>query len=204
MLHQFLIHYFDCVSDPIIAASDRASVCLYLRRDADSGGALRVDKESGSMTLVSPRTCGGFAESGMIDAGPLSFTICTNAVARRIVPTTLWVSSLDSKPIADSSRMLLTHLTDVQGAGVKFMDETRRVLLKWGKGCLVESGAAEVSLRVNAPHRYQVWALAANGARRFAVPCRVEGDALRFSVATRGDDGEGVLKYELSLNKIKK
>ena len=224
--------YFDCVSDPIISASDRASVCLYLRRDADSGGSqftatvadamncvppaadamnwaqqchvppvLRLDSENGSMIISTPRTCGGFAESGTIDAGPLSFSVCTNAVARRIVPTTLWVSSLDSKPIADSSRMLLIHLTDVQGAGVKFMDETRKVLLKWGKGCLVESGAAEVALRVNAPHRYQVWALAANGARRFAVPCHVEKGALCFTAATCGSDGEGVLQYEISMNK---
>lgn len=189
--------YFDCASDPIISMSDRASVCLYLRRDAASG-SLKADKESGSMTLVSPRTCGGFAENGTIDAGSLSFSVCTNTVARRIVPTTLWVSSLDGKPVAESSRMLLAHLTDVQGAGVKFMDETRKVLLKWGKGCLVESGAAEVSLRVNEPHRYHVWALAANGERRFAVPCRVEKEALRFSVATRGADGKGVMQYEVS------
>ena len=202
--------YFDCVSDPIIAASDRASVLLYLRGDAaqiknvkckmENGkcGGLRLDSEDGSMTITTPRTCGGFAESGTINAGPLSFAICTNDVARRIVPTTLWVSSIDGKPVAESSRMLLTHLTDVQGAGAKFMDETRKVLLKWGKGCLVESGAAEVSLRVNEPHRYHVWAIAANGARRFAVPCRVEKNVLRFSVATRGADGKGVVQYEVS------
>ena len=189
--------YFDCATDPLIAASDRASVCLFLRRDVVAG-SLRMDKAAGSMTLVSPRMCGGFAESGTIDAGPLSFTICTNAVAHRIVPTTLWVSSIDGKPVAESSRMLLTHLTDVQGAGATFEDATRKVLLNWGKGCLVESGAAEVSLCINEPHCYHIWALAANGARRFAVPCRVEKDILRFSVATRGVDGKGVMQYEIT------
>ena len=215
--------YFDCVSDPIIAASDRASVCLYLRRDADwegralsrpdSGGTqssataadaqervpptLRLDKESGSMTLVSPRTCGGFTENGTIDADPLSFTVCTNAVARRIVPTTLWVSSLDGKPVAESSRMLLTHLTDVQGGGTKFADEARTILLKWGRGCLAESGAAEVSLRLTDPRQYRVWSLATDGGRRFEVPYRLEGGALRFTVATHGTDGVGVIQYEI-------
>ena len=188
--------YFDCVTDPLIAASDRASVCLYLRRDAEAG-SLKEDKENGSMTLVSSRTCGGFAESGTIDAGPLSFAICTNDVARRIVPTTLWVSSIDGKPVTKSSRMLLTHLTDVQGAGVKFMDETRKVLLKWGKGCLVESGAAEVSLRLDKPERYQVWALASDGERRFAMSRRVENGALCFTASTRGADGKGVVQYEI-------
>ena len=160
-------------------------------------GALRLDSEDGSMTITTPRTCGGFAESGTIDAGPLSFAICTNDVARRIVPTTLWVSSIDGKPVAKSSRMLLTHLTDVQGAGVKFMDETRKVLLKWGKGCLVESGAAEVSLRLDKPERYQVWALASDGERRFAMSRRVENGALCFTASTRGADGKGVVQYEI-------
>ena len=158
---------------------------------------LRLDRERGSMAIATLRTCGGFIESGTIDAGPLSFSICTNAVAHHIVPTTLWVSSIDGKPVAESTRMLLTHLTDAQGAGATFEDATRKVLLKWGKGCLVESGAAEVSLRVNEPERCRIYTLAANGARRFAVPCCVEGNALRFTATTRGDDGKGVLQYEI-------
>ena len=187
--------YFDCVTDPIIAVSDRASVCLYLRRDA-MAGSLKMDKGAGSMTLVSPRTCGGFAEGGTIDAGPLSFSVCTNAVARRTVPTTLWVSTLDGKAIRESSRMLLTHLTDVQGKGAKFADETRTILLKWGRGCLAEIGAADVSLRLAEPHRYQVWALASDGERRFEVPCRVEKGALCFTASIAGPNG-AQLFYEI-------
>ena len=185
--------------------SDRAGVCLFLRGDAVgthkmNGGGLLLNGEKGSMAIDTMRTCGGFAESGTVDAGSLSFSICTNSVARRAVPTTLWVSSIDGKPVAESSRMLLTHITDVQGAGATFEDVTRTTLLDWGKGCLVELGAAEVSLRVNEPGRCRVYALSANGARRFAVPCRVDGNALRFSVLTRGDDGKGVLQYEIAKN----
>ena len=187
--------YFDCVTDPIIAASDRASVCLYLRRDA-TVGSLKTDKESGSMTLVSPCTCGGFAEGGLVDAGPLSFTVCTNTTVRRAVPTTLWVSTLDGKAIRESSRMLLTHLTDVQGAEAKFADETRTILLKWGRGCLAEIGAADVSLRLAEPQRYQVWALASDGERRFEVPCRVEKGALCFTASVAGPNG-AQLFYEI-------
>lgn len=188
--------YFDCATDPLIAASDRASVCLFLRRDA-AAGSLKIDKESGSMTLVSPRTCGGFAESGTINGGPLSFSVCTNATMRRAVPTTLWVSTLDGKAIRESSRMLLTHLTDVQGGGAKFADEVRTILLKWGRGCFVEAGTADVSLRLAEPQRYRIWALAANGARRYPLPCRAEDGALLFSVATRGADGKGAMQYEI-------
>ena len=93
--------------------------------------------------------------------------------------------------------MLLTHLTDVQGGGAKFVDETRTILLKWGRGCFVEAGAADVSLRLAEPQRYQVWALAANGTRRYPLPCRAEDGALLFSVVTRGADGKGVMQYEI-------
>ena len=188
--------YFDCVTDPIIAASDRASVCLYLRRDA-AAGSLKMDKESGSMTLVSPRTCGGFAEGGAIDAGPLSFSVCTNATVRRAVPTTLWVSTLDGKAIQRSSRMLLTHLTDVQGGSSKFADETRTILLKWGSRCLAEVGVAEVSLRLDEPQRYQVWVLALDGERCFTMPSRVENGALCFTVAVAGPNGAQMF-YEIA------
>ena len=188
---------FDCVTDPIVAASDRASVCLYLRGDA-ADDSLKTDSENGSMTLVSSRTCGAFTEGGTIDAGPLSFSVCTNADVRRAVPTTLWVSTLDGNEIRKSSRMLLTHLTDVQGGGAKFADESRTILLKWGRGCLAEVGAADVALRLDGPRQCQVWALATDGERRFEVPCRVEGGALRFTVSTRGADGMGVMHYEMA------
>ena len=201
--------YFDCATDPVISASDRASVCLYLRGDAIekcrmesvkckmNGERVLFDREKGAMTISTPRTCGGFTESGTIDVGPLSFSVCTNGVAHCAVPTTLWISTLDGKPVRESSRMLLTHLTDVQGNGTKFADEARTVLLKWGRGCLVEAGMAEVSLRLDKPERYQVWALASDGERRFAMSRRVENGALCFTASTRGADGKGVVQYEI-------
>jgi hypothetical protein len=160
-----------------------------------------MDKTVGSMTFISPRTCGGFAEGGMIVAGPLSFSVCLNDIVRRSVPTTLWVSTLDGKSICESSRMLLTHLTDIQGDGTKFADDIHTILLKWGRGCLVEVGVAEVSLRLKEPQRYQVWALASDGERRFAMPCRVENGALLFAASTCGADGKGVMQYEIFCDK---
>ena len=141
--------YFDCVTDPLIAASDRASVCLFLGAAAPGTGlaALVLDKERGSMVLDTPLVCGGFAESGRIDAGPLSFEIAASS-PEGAVPTTLWASSLDGAPVAESSRLLVVHLTDAQGEGARYADDTRRILLHWGKTPLVEAGTADVELRV--------------------------------------------------------
>ena len=187
--------FFDCVSDPLITASDRASVCLFLgarKRSSDARSdevrstkyevrsksdenALILDKERGSMAIVTDGTCGGFAESGRIEAGPLSFEIAgrdgpapqddpgaphSSLVTRHSslrgghdVPITLWVSSLDGAPIERSSRMLLVHLTDVQGEAAQFADDRRRILLRWGQAPLVAVGNALVELRFDERER---------------------------------------------------
>ena len=214
--------YFDCGTDPLIAASDRASVCLFLRGDcapALQGAGLRLDKERGSMTLVTPRTCGGFAEEGRIEAGPLSFEICAPAVQTAGPPTTLWVSSLDGNPIATSSRILLTHLSDVQGDGARYVDEDRKILLKWGKEPLIEVGSADVELRITSDTSANgvtgandandvngvndaniiVWSLDTAGNRTTEVPSQWKDGVLRFRVSTNGPDG-GRIYYEVVRN----
>jgi hypothetical protein len=185
--------YFDCVTDPLIAASDRASICLYLRRDAMEG-SLKTDRNSGTMSFASKRTCGGFTEGGAIDAGVLSFR--TKAKSNGSVPTTLWVSSLDGRPIEKSSRMLLVHLTDVQGEGTRYADAKRQVVLKWGKGCLVERGTAEVTLKIFSPSGFKVYGLDTSGRRTAEIPSRVAHGALCFTVSTSGSQG-GRMYYEI-------
>ena len=177
--------YFDCATDPLGQAGDRASVCLFLRGDAD-GGTLETDAKAGSMRLVSARTCGGFSEGGDIDAGAV-------AVRVRGVPATAWVSSLDGGDIPSASRLLAVHLTDVQGAGTVYADETRKIVLRWGEGCLVEKGEASFAVRLARPEAYAVYALGTDGARLRRVPTRVRAGWLVFTAST----AEGVLHYEI-------
>ena len=227
--------YFDCVLDPLISASDRASICLFLRGDAaqrnekcemnneksNEGHALRLDKERGSMALVTPRTCGGFAEDGQVEAGVLSFEILpsnqssanqssVSGESNASVPTTLWASSLDGEPLSRSSRILLVHLTDVQGEGAQFADERRRILLKWGEAPLVRAGAADVALRLEPraggvrvedsprsfPAEWRVWALDTAGNRVGEIPAVLDDGVLRFRVSTAGPQG-GRIFYEI-------
>ncbi len=294
--------YFDCVTDPLIAASDRASVALFLDTSVPSteqigtsvpgteqigtsvpsteqaapgaelaapgaeqaapsteqaapgaeqaapgaelaapgvelaapgaeqaapghqsfaNQSLRLDRERGTMVLDTPRTSGGFAESGRLDCGVLSFEIAGDPA----IPATIWASSLDGKPLAQSSRILLTHLTDVQGDGALYSDETRRILLKWGKKPLVEVGSAEVELRLAAhaeakpetaapegaeakpetavhaaPIHPAVWALDTAGNRVSAIPAAYDPATgiLRFTVSTRDTEGHGRIHYEIA------
>jgi len=177
------------VSDPLTAASDRASVCLFLRRDAGAG-ALSLDTAKGSMRLVTPRTCGGFVERGELKAGPLAAVVSG-------APATVWVSSLDGKSVAASSRLLLVHLTDVQANGRRYGDKLRRTLLEWGSGCLIEVGAAKIALAVDNPAACSVYELDTAGNRVGSLPTEAKDGALAFDVSTRGPRG-GRIYYEIA------
>lgn len=177
------------------------------------------------MAIVTPRTCGGFAESGRIDAGPLSFEILSvasqsfdssKAVAETAAPTTLWASSLDGEPLVSSRRILLVHLTDVQGDGAQFADERRQILLQWGRGPLVRVGAADVELNMSTNiqklpmsanangeqmefdgNPFTVFALDTAGHRVGEVPATFERGVLRFRASTAGPNG-GCIFYEIT------
>ena len=207
--------YFDAVTDPLVSASDRAAVCLFLRGDGAERDALALDPERGAMSIATERTCGGFAESGRIDAGALSFELLPEGESAP-VPAAIWASSLDGAPLAESSRILLVHLADVQGRGARYADETRQVLIKWGAGTLVEASTAEVTLAVSGETRdFAVFALDAAGRRVAEVPCEIapalpqdpscrEGEReaphsrIRFRVSTRAPDGAGRIFYEIA------
>ena len=255
--------YFNLGTDPLGQASDRASICLFLRGDiapiapgkgvsllitpaskkpADGraltgspswsaaawnmrvssclapqgAGALRVipreqaeepavtnwaltvsanpalgfDREKGAFTINTPRTCGGFAPDGTIAAGPLSATLGGTAA-------TVWASSLDGAPVASSRRILLTHLTDVQGEGTKFADPEKTILLRFGKGSLVRNGTAHIALALAEPTAYTVFELETSGKRLGILPSATRDGKLCFTATVDGPHGARML-YEIT------
>ena len=255
--------YFNLGTDPLGQASDRASICLFLRGDiapieggkgvsllitpasekpegtkpfpgppswsdaawnmrvssclAPSGaGALRVipreqaeepavsnwvqtvsanpalgfDREKGAFTIDTPRTCGGFAPEGTIIAGPLVASLGGTAA-------TVWASSLDGAPVASSRRILLTHLTDVQGEGAKFADPEKTILLRFGKGSLVRNGTARIALALADPAAYAVYELETSGKRLGTVSAEAKDGKLCFTAAVDGPHGARML-YEIA------
>ena len=117
-------------------AADRATMCLFLRGDIGVGedSAVWADRKSGAFTVATPRTCGGFAEHGGFTAGTLSVEIgapgqcpehkaaitdghVSGAPSTGNYSATVWASSLDGKPLAESRRILVSHLTDLRNSG---------------------------------------------------------------------------------------
>lgn len=153
-------------------------------------GQVRVDPKEGHFAVMTARTCGFFAERGRFRAGDLAADIGD-------VPTAVWVSALDGQPIRESSRLLLTHVTDVQNSGTSYADETMTTLTAWGGlPHLMRNATADVAVVVR-DGDWKAYALAADGRRRGEVPVRRERGRLSFRARIDADPSSATWLYEL-------
>ena len=103
----------------------------------------------------------------------------------------------DGQPIRDSSRLLLTHLTDVQNSGTTYADETMTTLTDWGHlPHLMRNAEAHVTVVVR-DGTWRVYALAADGRRRGEVAARQANGRLSFTARIDADPASATWLYEL-------
>ena len=183
---------FDVMLDPIQQASERALVALYLRGDAADGeNVAKIDRAAKTMSVDTPRTQGGFARVGG------GFATSGMDVRLDGAHGAVWATAVDGKPLAESSRILVTHLTEVQNTGIQWADPEHRVVLKrGGMPMRARAGAADVSLKV-APGPWKAYALGTDGARRGEVPVSFAEGRLRLAARTAQDPQNATLLYEL-------
>lgn len=113
------------------------------------------------------------------------------------VPATVWASSLDGKPLVDSARILLTHLTDVQNTGTTYEDDTMCVLTAWGAlPHLMRNGRAKVALSLKAGD-FDVFALDGDGTRRRDVSSVAGDGRLAFVADIGADPASATYMYEI-------
>lgn len=260
--------YFDIASDPVMAASERAAICLFLRGDVApipevlsiviprsvgtemhtngvpavapvwrdvawrtrvqiaidqapktsdyvqpfpeayrleaidrvrasvsdhpvGAGAVRIDPASGTFILDTPRTVGGFAESGRIETAALSVDIQDS-------PAAVWMSALDDEPCTTSARLLLSHVTDVQNTNIRYREEARQTLLAWGAlPHLAACGTASLRFAAEAPHELSVYRLSMSGERLDGVKTTIENGRLCFVADTDGWGDTATFFYEI-------
>jgi len=156
---------------------------------------LKIDPQRGSFVIITEKTCGGFCESGILDADVIKINIQESAA-------TVWISALDNRAIEQSGSLILTHLTDIQNSGIKYAEEERQTLLQWGKlPHLVRRGSAEIELRHQQADKCRVYALSTSGRRLYTLPIKVEDNILKFKLNSAGKDNQGVIIYEIVKNR---
>lgn len=157
-------------------------------------GEMLIDATTGLLRFDTERTAGGYADPGTTIASPKAGV----EVADLSIGATVFVTSVDGKPIRNSQRLLVTHLTDLQNTDCTYAEPARQVLLSWGKlPHLVRAGKATVHLKLNSASQYKVYSLTTAGKRVGEVPAKVEKGTLTFTCDVNGPDGARML-YEVA------
>lgn len=110
--------------------------------------------------------------------------------------------AVDGKPLRESQRLLLLHLTDVQLEGITFSGSDQRIVTRWPKGQLLAGkGVAEISLSLpDVP--WKLYALTPSGKRIAELPITKDGNgSLKWTADTFRDPHEIVFAYELQRGK---
>lgn len=154
------------IEDGKIFRSDTGEITL----DAGAGTASFVTARSEGFSL-SPRASlrGAFAFARNADDSPSSVTVV----------------SVDGRPLADSRRILVTHLSDALPSGMTFATAERtRLTDRGGPPLLVERALADIELRLPADARLRAWAVDMDGSRIEQVPLEKIADGWRLRADT--------------------
>ena len=129
-----------------------------------------------------------FAEAGTVGLNGFSVTVLDSSA-------TVFAVSLDGKPLAESGRILVAHLTDVRNAGDRIPSEG--TLDGFGALPLVmQTGRAEISLARQSAGG-AVFALSSDGSRAHRVDAACENGTLRFTADISAEGRGPVWLYEI-------
>ncbi|MGN0832072.1 MAG: family 10 glycosylhydrolase [Kiritimatiellia bacterium] len=151
-----------------------------------------LNREIGSFWVNTPMTSGGLSPGGLLDCGGIRFAAGGGAA-------TVWASAIgpDDRSLKTASRILVVHLTDLQGDGTTYADDSCARLLRLGRTpALLRKGHARILVRLDSPSACSVWALDATGARTERIASTAESDGLSFTASVESASG-GRIYYEI-------
>ncbi|MCX6366425.1 MAG: hypothetical protein NTX57_06895 [Armatimonadetes bacterium] len=155
-------------------------------------GEVFVNGQFGSIRIVTPRTLGGVCPEGdAIKCGPLR-------IAAEGTEAMVYVSSLDGKPVSESGRLLVAHVTDIQNTGARYSTSNRRILESWGTlPHLAKRGTANLTLTRKLTGKVEAWRLDTSGNRLTPLAAKLTGTELTLPLTTLGPDGKATIYYEV-------
>ncbi|MBN2642911.1 MAG: hypothetical protein JXR78_14765 [Victivallales bacterium] len=110
----------------------------------------------------------------------------------------IFVASYDDKPISDSKRLLVYHLTDVQNSMSVFESDKRKTWLKQGGlPLLLRRGSVELTVSSNMSEHARVWAVELSGRRAKEMPVIRSPGKVSFRADTFQEEGT-FLVYEIA------
>lgn len=156
-------------------------------------GQLVADYNALTLKVNTNNTCGIIASPDTtLTAGILTAT-------PRKARATVWVTSIDKRPITQSKRMLLVHLTDVQNSGATYADPTREVLTSLGTlPHLARNGDVDVTVKMQSSTGAKVYRLNSAGVRIGSIAYTKTSTSITFKATTKDPaSGTATFYYEI-------
>lgn len=143
------------------------------RADSPRGPVLKITGEKAAGLI-------GFAGGSTQVAGPLTAKVATGGTNFAVVT----VHTLDGKPVAETSRGLVTIVGRAENKGVKWNADRTSVSNNWGAGP-VQVEMPDTTVTLQRKTAAKVWALDERGNRKAEVPVRFEGGRLTFDATPK-------------------
>jgi len=141
-------------------------------------GEITLRTKENLIKVVTPRT-----EGVSLEADKAEELSCLK-VEGSSVPASITACSIDGRPLAESSRIVLVYNTEIANSGMA-LSEDRVTMRELGKlPVLMRSGKLQATLRGASSSKLSLYALRVNGERREKLPVSVEGGALKISIDT--------------------
>ena len=100
------------------------------------------------------------------------------------VPAAIGITSLDGRPVRDSSRLILAYATDEANTDMRTSFDRQRAL-DFGKApILLRKGVLRVNLRLDASKKYAVYPLCLDGTRRAPISANFKNGVLKLRIDT--------------------
>ena len=174
----------------IVLGDSPSDALTTVTEDERRASAVKIDARRGVFAVDTPQTQGAFVRSGDVSLSSLSFGV-------KDCFATVWATSLDGRPLNDSKRILVSHLTDVLNSETAFSDKTRTVMTSFGHvPHLMRRGRADCSLSATTG-AYHLYALAPNGERVAELQASLENGRLIFTLDVGSVPGTATCCYEL-------
>ena len=166
------------------------AIDLAARKVVSDTGEITLDGSAGTFQVVTERTeCFVIPDDRAVNGKAVS-------VSSKGGFAVVSVSSMDGRPIASSSRLLVVHLTDVQNTGTRYRNRTMTILEQWGSlPHLVRRATAQVTIAQAQQDAVRAWALDVGGKRVSEVEITRAPDG---RIVFTADTSRGSLAYEIT------
>lgn len=163
------------------------------KRYLSSTGQIELKGKEGTFRVFSPECEAWVLPAGHSGSGPV-FNI-SSQVGRGVFAAI----SADRRPLAQSGRMLLMHLTDTQVEKIKFSNAAKNRMERHGRGRLLAArGEATWECRLDPQAEYELYSVDTSGKRLDKLPVKRTADnKLQFDTRVFQGD-KTVFLYELT------